>query len=413
MNDVITIDAANSKRWVEESTGYMHVADNRLTKATVDGYLGSEIMGGDDIGLESERVYQVYRPANELAQGLQTLSGVPILNDHPEEVVTAENFEKYKDWVIGSVGTDIRFEDPYVLGSLVFHDANAIDGIESEKKRQLSCGYVYVPALESGMFDGQPYEIKMTKIRFNHLALVKKGRVDGVMVNDGKPHWGEKSMEKEDKHEADTKDEAPPEEKKEGAEDQQPVVLADTAPAGAAPVEGAPATVTSDDVDARIAALEAELAQLRASKVPSADQGPPAMVQQASDGQELPNTGIASKGIAMDSNKIFEEVSRRLEGKYRLRDEALDAVRPLVGDIRVSAMDSADKVYEYALKQHGVEVSKDVNLAGLQGMVAALMRGKTRDVLGGGVDFVATDSASGKLDEYEKLLDDKQVRVLG
>ena len=72
-------------------------------------------------------------------------------------------------------------------------DREAIEDIESNEKRELSCAYRYTAVKESGVFEGQRYDLRMTDIRGNHVALVPQGRAGAdVIVGDAKPT--EKSM---------------------------------------------------------------------------------------------------------------------------------------------------------------------------------------------------------------------------
>ena len=84
--------------------------------------------------------------------------------------------------VVGAVGTDCTFEDPYLIASLTVWAQAAIDGIEDGTCRDLSCGYRYVPVMERGTFGGIRYDGLMTELRANHLALCESGRVAGARI---------------------------------------------------------------------------------------------------------------------------------------------------------------------------------------------------------------------------------------
>ena len=71
---------------------------------------------------------------------------------------------------------------------LCIWDAAAIAGIETDKVRELSCSYHYVPVMEPGEYEGLPYDGRMTEIQANHLALVEVGRAGSdVLVADRNP----------------------------------------------------------------------------------------------------------------------------------------------------------------------------------------------------------------------------------
>ena len=54
--------------------------------------------------------------------------------------------------------------------------------------KEISAAYLYEPVIESGEFEGTPYEIVMRNLRGNPVALVPKGRAGAdVVVADEAP----------------------------------------------------------------------------------------------------------------------------------------------------------------------------------------------------------------------------------
>ena len=51
-----------------------------------------------------------------------------------------------------------------------------LKAFEKGSKREISAAYWYVPVKRAGVFEGQPYDLVMTDISANHIALVEKGR---------------------------------------------------------------------------------------------------------------------------------------------------------------------------------------------------------------------------------------------
>lgn len=178
----IALDRASVRTF--DKDGRLHVKTAHISKATVNPYRGSEIPNAEALGLDDAKTYRLLRDPRELAKAAATFNNLPILNKHVP--VTAE--APRGDLVIGSTGTDAAFDAPYLDNSLVFWTQDAIDEIESDERRELSCAYHYVPVVESGTYEGQPYDIRMTEIVGNHVALVKSGRAgDDVVVGDEKP----------------------------------------------------------------------------------------------------------------------------------------------------------------------------------------------------------------------------------
>ncbi|MGL5199348.1 MAG: DUF2213 domain-containing protein, partial [Aeromonas veronii] len=168
-----------------DADGRLHVSKTNISKAVVNPYYGREIPGWQQLGLEGDKVYRLYRDPEELAKGAGTFNNLPILNKHIPVTVDAPQ----KDNVVGSIGSDVAFDAPYLQASLCIWDAAAIAGVESEKQCELSCGYRYDPDMTPGTTsDGEAYDGVMRNIRGNHLALVEVGRAGpDVVVADSSP----------------------------------------------------------------------------------------------------------------------------------------------------------------------------------------------------------------------------------
>lgn len=168
-----------------DADGRLHVSKTNISKAVVNPYYGREIPGWQQLGLDGDKVYRLYRDPEELAKGASTFNNLPILNKHIPVTVDAPQ----KDNVVGSIGSDVVFDAPYLQASLCIWDAAAIAGVESEKQCELSCGYRYDPDMTPGTTsDGEAYDGVMRNIRGNHLALVEVGRAGpDVVVADSSP----------------------------------------------------------------------------------------------------------------------------------------------------------------------------------------------------------------------------------
>lgn len=172
-----------------DADGRLHVDRSHISKATVNPYYGKEIPGYEELGLVPDQVYRLLRDPVELERGAPTFARLPILSKHmPVTVKTMADDEEQKKLVVGSIGSEVVFDAPYLDADLCIWDAAAIAGIETDKVRELSCAYRYVPVMESGEFEGQAYDGKMTEIQGNHLALVEVGRAGSdVVVADRNP----------------------------------------------------------------------------------------------------------------------------------------------------------------------------------------------------------------------------------
>lgn len=162
----------DSVRTVDDN-GYLHVGISNITKEQVAPYLGSEIPGFEKLGLKPDEIYNVYRPAAELSKPatVESLNGIPVLLKHAEDSAEAPASNR-----VGSTGTDAKWEPPYLTNSLHIQDADAIRRINDGTMREISMGYFYTPVLRHGEFEGEPYNVVMTDISCNHVALVEEGR---------------------------------------------------------------------------------------------------------------------------------------------------------------------------------------------------------------------------------------------
>ena len=167
-----------------DADGRLHVDRSHISKAAVNPYYGREIPGYEALGLDENKVYRLLRDPVELERGAPTFARLPILSEHVPVTVDAPR----PDLVVGAIGSEIAFDSPYLDADLCVWDAAAIAGIETDKVRELSCAYRYVPMMEPGTFEGQAYDGRMTEIQGNHLALVEVGRAGAdVVVADKNP----------------------------------------------------------------------------------------------------------------------------------------------------------------------------------------------------------------------------------
>ena len=181
--DTLSLDAAPSMR-SKDANGFLHVASSNISKEVVNPYYGREIPGWEEKGLDPNHIFYGYRAGEELAKAAKTFDGLPLLIDH--HIEDAE--DPQKEYRVGSLGTDARWEAPYLKNSLIVTDAEAIRAIEDGRMKELSCAYRYEPDWTPGTFEGVPYDFIMRNIQGNHVALVEEGRAGAdVVVADAKP----------------------------------------------------------------------------------------------------------------------------------------------------------------------------------------------------------------------------------
>jgi hypothetical protein len=92
------------------------------------------------------------------------------VNDHRPELV------------VGSTGTDAKFDGIYLKNSLVLWAQDAIDAVESGRQKELSCAYRYTADMTPGIYQGVRFDGRMVDLCGNHVALVSEGRAGSDVV---------------------------------------------------------------------------------------------------------------------------------------------------------------------------------------------------------------------------------------
>lgn len=157
-------------------------------------------------------VLREYRPESEVFknESMATLGGVPLTNRHPTKLVDSNNAKKY---TVGHVSDVVERDGKFLKTSVIVTHQTVIDEIEKKGLREVSCGYIadldFTPGVTE---DGEEYDAIQTNIRYNHLAVVDRGRAgpevrlrldaEGAICEDGldlinpKPNKREESMAK-------------------------------------------------------------------------------------------------------------------------------------------------------------------------------------------------------------------------
>ena len=166
------IDFVDVNLWEEGST------IETSFKKTAEGYLeGRAIVSNVGVFtyvLPDGTIQRELRPPAEVfaEDSINSLKLKPLTNDHPAEKVTAENIKKYQ---IGFSGDQV-FKDEYYLSiPISITDSDAILEVDNGK-RAFSCGYSVDIEYKAGTWCGVDYDAVQRNIRYNHIALVDRGR---------------------------------------------------------------------------------------------------------------------------------------------------------------------------------------------------------------------------------------------
>lgn len=165
-----------------DADGRMHIAVTNISKANVCPYLGREIPDFEKLGLDPDRIYQLYRDPEELEKAAPTFNNIQLLIKHIP--VSADDHQP--DQVVGTTGSEAEFVAPYLRNSLAVWVREGIDLIESEKQKELSSAYRYRADMTPGHTpQGEAFDGVMRDIEGNHVAIVKEGRAGpDVVVGD-------------------------------------------------------------------------------------------------------------------------------------------------------------------------------------------------------------------------------------
>jgi len=329
--DALAFDRMTMRKFDQD--GRMHVERCNISKANVCPYFGREIPGAAALGLEPNRIYRMYRDPAELRAAADSFKNLQLLMLHT--VVNADDSKP--EVTVGTIGSDVEFNAPYLTASIAVWTSEAIALIESKQQAELSSSYRYRADMTPGTSpDGVAYDGVMRDIMGNHVALVEKGRAGSdVVVSDSKLPETPKMFKR-------------------------PNLLA-----------LAVAAMTVKPTDEQRLALDAALEASSA-----ADCGPDAM-DGWEDDPEKPGSkrkkvaadatpGVPGKAMdaaitaaisaggfisKADATKLANDAANSAVARVNALHAAREAVKPLVG---IVAMDSAEDVYAFALKQAGV-----------------------------------------------------------
>lgn len=156
-----------------DANGYWLIKDNPISKVGVYPYMGSELPA--HLGLEPNKVYYVYRPAETLndPETIDSFMGLPFIDDH--EWLGQDGTPAEQKGVQGVTVGSVYFDAPYLKSDIKVFSDSAQKLIKSGKV-ELSPGYKCAYRVEAGTFEGKKYDLVQYNMRGNHLALVTEGR---------------------------------------------------------------------------------------------------------------------------------------------------------------------------------------------------------------------------------------------
>lgn len=355
--------------------GFWSIKGNPVTKEGVFPYTGKQIDFNGSLGLEPNKLYNVYRPAAELSkeETLESFNGVPLIDDHE---MVGEGCTPYDDRAAAGVLMNPRLSETnagMIVGDFKIF-SEKLKNLIQQGKKALSLGYRCTYDAVKGIWQGQTYDFIQRNMFGNHVALVNEGRMgSSVRVYDHKATVFD-SMPIEVTEPITEGKSAMTEEEKKAAEQQ------------AAEESARLVRIAAEEAEAKVRTAAAEAAAKAAQEEADRQKA----LDEAAEAEKKAKEE-AEKSAAMDS-AVKSAVIQLAE-----RDALVKQVQPLVGAFDTAAMLSADDVAVYACSKLKLDAGK--------GEAKAMIKGFLAGKAGSGMSF-AQDAApkSGKDAALEKYL---------
>lgn len=333
--------------------GRMNITQCNISKECVSPYRGASLPGWRELGLNPERLYYIYRPAEELIRAADSFNNVPVTIEHPSQLDTPDTPQER----VGTTGTDTRFEAPYLVASMKLWDKDAIEGVENSTRRELSIFPSFFDLdMTPGEFMGQAYDAVARNISGNSVALTIKGRVGAECAVGDSQDQEETLMEG----------------------------LTDL-------IKTKFATASDSDADELAKGIMELMAQHEQSEIDSGDESEEDDKKGAAAGDESDESEDESTG---DEDDEDDKKGKEPMGDSAIRDlvakakcealaearrefadtrEAMRTVEPVYGHV---SGDSAEDIYKAVLKQEKVDI-KGVHPSAYKSLVQLSIRNKT------------------------------------
>lgn len=362
-----------------DTNGWFEVKDNPLSKKGIFQYSGRSISPE----CEPDRIYNVYRPAEELAteECINSFKLLPWIDNHvmlgseDEGLTPAE-----AKGIQGVIGEDVYFDGEYLKGNIkVFSEA--MSNLIANGKKELSCGYRCRYEYAPGIYNGEAYDYVQREIRGNHLALVEQGRMGSdvavldhfTFTVDNKELF---NMAEEIKESGSEKPDMTLEEVHKFLEEVMPKLAKIQELTGQS--FGSAGEEAVADEDEMKPDGDTEKPDGEAEDEEGAEYGAGGQKTEEKEGE---------RGAGMDAAAIAVQVERKIAEKSKLYDK----LSKHIGAFDHSEMD-LDKMAKYGLKKLGVEAPKENRVTFLN----AYLQGK------GVSSAVAMDSTATRKNNFVK-----------
>lgn len=181
-----------NKFTIDPQSGFLRIKNVPITCTGVRRYRTQD----------GREVMEAKTPSELLSQAtVDSANDKPITDDHPKDANGQNvlvNRDNYKKYMKGYMSSNAHVENGQIRNDLTITDPKLIDEIR-HGKQELSIGFEMQLDPTKGKLDGVAYDAKQTNIKINHVAIVQHGRAGHSVCLT-----------------ADSAEEVPTEEKKEG-----------------------------------------------------------------------------------------------------------------------------------------------------------------------------------------------------
>lgn len=294
-----------SQLTTDAQTGYLHAANVPIARVGVFPYLKMD----GSIDMEAKLPQELLSDTT-----VESANNKAITNDHPKELVTSSNSEKY---LKGFTADNAHVQNNTLRVDMTITDGDLINAINNGKQ-ELSIGFQTDVVPAKGEYQGTAYDAVQKNIQINHVAVVKRGRAGHNVRITGDS--AEMIIDKD----------------KKGNSMELTKVRLDGSDVKVDPNDAdkvSQANSNSDSKDKKIADLEAQIKDLKAKLAKATGKADKSSKESASNKQEADK----AKAKADVLDKKLANYEKKYDGdafdkKVQDRFDLVEAVKPLVGD---------------------------------------------------------------------------------
>lgn len=120
ITEMLAFDRASVRQF--DKVGRLQIERSNLSKANVCGYFGHEIPGAEALGLDPQKLYQLYRDPDELRKAVSTFNNIPVLCRHKPDYPGAPA----REYRVGTTHANSEFDGTYLVNGMSIWDNSAI-----------------------------------------------------------------------------------------------------------------------------------------------------------------------------------------------------------------------------------------------------------------------------------------------